>query len=92
VVLNRRDLQPDTTAELALAGDPAALATRVLGKLLYRPAPGLQAELVDTLGRMAVPALAANASNQTQVDNAKRNRVLAALLLTVASPEFAVQP
>jgi uncharacterized protein (DUF1800 family) len=92
VVLNRRDLQADIAAELALAGDPAALATRVLSKLLYRPAPGLQAELVDTLGRMTIPALAANASNQTQVDNAKRNRVHAALLLAVASPEFAVQP
>ena len=38
-----------------------------------------------------VPALTVNASNQAQVDTAKKNRVYTAAFLTVISPEFQVQ-
>jgi uncharacterized protein (DUF1800 family) len=93
VVRNRRDLQPDFAAELALATDPAALVDRVLGKLTYGNAPAaLRAEIIDAVTRLTVPALNALLTNQTTVDNAKRARVNAAILLVVASPEFQVQP
>jgi uncharacterized protein (DUF1800 family) len=88
---NRRDLQPDLTAEIALATDPAALADRVLGKLLVTaPNAAMRGDIVETLARIAIPA--ATASNSAQVETARRNRVNAALLLALASPEFTVQP
>ena len=91
VVLNRRDLQPDLSAELALATDPPALVDRVLTKLLAMPANAqLRGDIVDTVARIAIPA--ATATNASQVDAARRSRVNAALLLALASPEFAVQP
>jgi uncharacterized protein (DUF1800 family) len=92
VVLNRRDIQPDYSAELALANDATALTDRVATKLLYVPAAALKTEVAAAVGSITIPALAANGSNQAAVDSAKRSRVNAALLLTVASPEFAVQP
>jgi uncharacterized protein (DUF1800 family) len=90
-VFNRRDLQPDLAAELALAGDPAALVDRVFARLLLLPPdPALRSEVEGAVSRIAIPA--ATASNATQVANAQRARVNAALLLTLAAPEFAVQP
>ncbi len=90
---NRRDLQPDLSTELALAGDAAALSERVVGKLVMgHTATALKTEIADAVGRIAIPVLNSSASNQTQVDSAKRNRVNAALLLTLAAPEFAVLP
>ncbi len=93
VTLNRRDLQPDWASELALAGDAAALTNHVVGKLVVgQAATELKTEISDAVARITVPTLNSNGSNQTQVNNARRNRVNAALLLTLASPEFAVQP
>jgi hypothetical protein len=40
---------------------------------------------------MAIPVLNSTGSNQTQVTNAKRARVNAAIFLAVISPEFQVQ-
>ncbi len=91
--LNRRDLQSDWAAELALAGDAAALSEHVVGKLVVGPtASALKTEIADAVGRIAVPLLNSNGSNLTQINSARRNRVNAALLLTLASPEYAVQP
>lgn len=91
VALNRRDLQADLSAEIALATDPAALVDRVLAKLsLTTASASMRTDMVDTVTRIAIPA--GTASNTTQVEAAKRSRVNAALLLAVASPEFAVQP
>jgi hypothetical protein len=91
--LNRRDLQPNWAAELALAGNPAELTAHVVGKLVVgQNTTELQTEIADAIGRITVPALNANGSNQAQVSGAQRNRVNAALLLTLASPEFSVQP
>ncbi len=93
VVFNRNDLQPDLSAELALSTDAAALTEHVVGKLVVgQAATGLKAEIADAVGRMAIPALNSTGNNRQQVDSARRNRVNAALLLTLASPEFAVQP
>ena len=43
---------------------------------------------VDTF---AIRALKTDKSNQAAVDNAKRDRVRAAIFLTLVSPEFQVQ-
>ncbi len=91
VVLNRRDIRPDFTAELALAGDPAALVERVAGRLTYAAGAELKAEIATAVGSIAIPALNATGSNQASIDTARRNRVNAAILLVLASPEFQVQ-
>jgi uncharacterized protein (DUF1800 family) len=90
-VFNRRDLQPDLAAELALAADPAALVERVFSRLLLvAPDPALRSEVEGAVARIAIPA--ATASNAAQVASAQRARVNAALLLTLAAPESALQP
>lgn len=93
VNLNRRDLQADFSAELALADRPDLLMDRISAKLMPGGMPaGLRAEIETTIGKMkAPPALYPSGSNQKLVDDAKRNRVNAALLLTLASPEYQVQ-
>ncbi|WP_246294917.1 DUF1800 domain-containing protein [Piscinibacter koreensis] len=92
VALNRRDLQRDWSAELALAGAHEQLVASVTDKLLYGTASAeLRTLITDAVGKIAIPALNATGSNQTAVNNAKRARVNAALLLTLASPEFLTQ-
>ena len=93
VVRNRRDLQPDFSAELALAGNATELVDRVVAKLVVGPTPtALRSEITTAVGSINIPALNATFGNQSSVDNAKRARVNAAILLTVVSPEFQVQP
>jgi uncharacterized protein (DUF1800 family) len=92
--LNRRDLQGDFAAELALATDVPALVDRALAKLAYVSnggAPALKTAIVDAVNTITIPALNGTGSNQAQVDAAKRTRVNAAILLVLASPEFNVQ-
>jgi uncharacterized protein (DUF1800 family) len=90
VALNRRDLQYDYTAELALATDAVALVDRVTSRLTYGTAgAALKTEMTGAVNSIAIPA--STGSNQAAIDTAKRNRVNTALLLTVASPEFVVQ-
>ena len=90
VVRNRRDLQPDLVAEIALATDMPALVDRVLGKLTYGGTSAeLRTEIITAVGLIAIPV--ATATNQAAVDTAKRTRVNATLLLVLASPEFMVQ-
>jgi uncharacterized protein (DUF1800 family) len=91
VVLNRRDIRPDFTAELALAGDSAALVERVAGRLTYAAGSELKAEIATAVGSIAIPALNTGGTNQAAIDTAKRSRVNAAILLVLASPEFQVQ-
>ena len=91
-VLNRRDLRRADAEEMALADQPASLVTRVFDRLLYGQASvALNTEITTAVGRIVIPALNATASNLAQVDSAKRNRVNAALLLTLASPEYLAQ-
>ncbi len=88
----RRDVQIDFSGELALADNSAALVDRVLTRLLG-PAPqdALKTEIVAAVDSIALPALKADGSNQTAVDNAKKNRVYTAVLLALVAPEFLVQ-
>jgi uncharacterized protein (DUF1800 family) len=88
-VLNRRDLQGDYSAELALATDVPALVDRVTTRLTYGAAgAALRTEIVNAVSSITIPA--ATGSNQAAIDTARRNRVNAAILLTVAAPEFVV--
>jgi hypothetical protein len=92
VVFNRRDLQPNLSAELALADKPSELLDRIDQRLMYATMPpALKAEIQGAIEKIAIPALNSGATNQAQIDAAKRNRVNAALLLTVVSPEFQIQ-
>ena len=92
VVLNRRDLRRDDAVQMALADQPAALTSHVLGRLLYgQPSVALANEITTVIGKVTIPALNAGGTNQAQVDAAKRNRVNAALLLALASPEYLAQ-
>ncbi len=88
----RRDLQRNWSAETALAHQPAELVAQLAGQL----APGrfsstLQSEIAEALASIAIPALNAQGTNQAAIDAARRNRVNAALLLLVATPEYALQ-
>jgi Protein of unknown function (DUF1800) len=86
-VLNRRDLQPDFSAEVALADQPEALVDRVLGRLLYGSVPAaLRTEIVT-----AVSSISIVNNNPTTVQEQRRLRVLTAVLLVTVSPEFQVQ-
>jgi uncharacterized protein (DUF1800 family) len=91
VTFNRRDLQRDWAYEMLLAGRTAELVTLVTERLLYgTTSAALSNEIFTTVNKIAIPVLAANGSNQAQVNAAKRNRINTALLLTLASPEFVV--
>ncbi len=91
ITSGRRDLQRDWVRELALADDPVALVADVAGRLTYGSASAaFLADLADVVGRITIPALNASGSNQAQIENARRTRVRAALLLVLASPEFLV--
>jgi len=92
VVLNRRDLRRDDAAQMALATDTTALTHHVLAQLLYgQPSPTLGNEISTAIGKITLPVLNASGSNMAQFDAARRNRVNAALLLTLASPEYLAQ-
>jgi hypothetical protein len=88
-VFNRRDLQGDYSAELALATDVPALVDRITTRLAYGAVgAALRTEIINAVGSITIPA--ATGSNQAAIDSARRNRVNAAILLTVAAPEFVV--
>lgn len=91
--VTRRDLQPSFAAELALADRPAELVQQVADKLMPDGSmpEALKTEIVTAVGAITIPALNSTGSNQSQIDTAKRNRVNAAVFLTMVSPEFQVQ-
>jgi uncharacterized protein (DUF1800 family) len=85
--LTRRDLQGDYTAELALATDVPALVDRVTTRLAYGAVGAARrTEIINAVSSIAIPG----SGSQTQINAAKRQRVNAAILLTVAAPEFVV--
>jgi uncharacterized protein (DUF1800 family) len=87
VALNRRDLRPDYSAEVAVADQPSALVDRIAGRLLYSPLPdSLRTEIANAIGTISLVS-----SNPDVVSAQRRNRVNAALLLVLASPEYQVQ-
>ena len=75
------ETRPNVDAELALAGDPAALVQRVVRLLA---AGSLSAANVNLITQ-SVSTIAAT------TDAGRRNRVNAAVLLVLASPEYLVQ-
>ncbi|MEP7298340.1 MAG: DUF1800 domain-containing protein [Burkholderiales bacterium] len=92
VLRNRRDLQADFTAELALAADSSSLLDRLNANLMYGTMPAaLKTEIQGAVDKIVIPVLNGTGSNQAQIDSAKRTRVNAAIFLTLASPEAQVQ-
>ena len=88
--LNRREMQGDFTAELALAATPTELVALVNRKLMFGSMPAaLATEIEGAVGSIAIPA--ATGSNQAAIDSARRTRVNTAIFLTLVSPEFQVQ-
>jgi uncharacterized protein (DUF1800 family) len=86
----RRDIQFDFSAELALADTPDALVTRLSDRLAWGSlSAGLRADIAQAVGKIVVPA--PTSSNAAAVASARLNRVRAAVLLVMASPEFLVQ-
>jgi len=92
VTFNRRDLQPDFSAELLLADNSSGLVDRLNDRLMYGTMPtALKTEITGAVDKIVIPALNAQKTNQAQIDAAKLTRVKAAIFLTVVSPEFQVQ-
>jgi uncharacterized protein (DUF1800 family) len=86
--LGGRDLQGDYSAELALAADVPALVDRVTSRLTYGAVgPARRTEIITAVSSIALPG---SGSSSAQINAAKRQRVNAAVLLTVATPEFVV--
>jgi uncharacterized protein (DUF1800 family) len=79
-----RDIQPDYTAEMALADNPAALVDRV-GLLLTA---GTMSAGTRTLIINAVSSIAYPGSNQA---TARLNRARLAIFFTLSSPDYLVQ-
>jgi uncharacterized protein (DUF1800 family) len=88
----RCDVQPDYTAATALADDPASLVDDTLARLIGQHVdPTLKTQIVDAVTSVEVPALRPDGSNADYVAKQRQNRVYAAVVLTLASPEFVVQ-
>jgi uncharacterized protein (DUF1800 family) len=88
----RNDIQPDYSAEIALADDANldALMERINLLLTNGRLPAATVTTIrDAAKSIAIPA--ATATNTAAVDTAKRNRVLTAVFLTLASPDFIAQ-
>jgi uncharacterized protein (DUF1800 family) len=88
----RADLKPDWAPYVALHDKPGELVDLMNTKLMYGTMPAdLKAEIVAAVSSVQIPALAANGSNQSWVDQLKLRRVKIAVFLTMVSPEFQVQ-
>lgn len=81
---NSKDVIPSYVAEKALVLDPAALVRR-LNLLLTGN------QLTAATQALIVNALATPAVTSTSSDSVKNNRVYAAVLLVMASPEYLIQ-
>jgi hypothetical protein len=77
---------------MVLAPRTNELVTAVTDRLLYGQAStALTTAMVTAINKITIPALNAGGTNQAAIDTAKRNRINAAVLLTLATPEFMVQ-
>jgi uncharacterized protein (DUF1800 family) len=86
--LNGPDLQRDWAYEMAVAVSADELVKIIAVNLLYDlPSAGLNSEIVAAVNKIVIPPASAGT---TAVNQAKRNRINAAILLTMASPEFLV--
>jgi len=100
-----RDIRQNYSAEVALAGDPAALVERMNLLLFYGQMPdALKTQIVAAVTSRTVPAPvypvstapAASAplpepTNQAAIDTAKLDRVYLAVFLSMASPDYLIQ-
>ncbi|MGY4831309.1 DUF1800 domain-containing protein [Sphaerotilaceae bacterium SBD11-9] len=85
-----RDIQLDFSAEMALADNPGALVDRLNLLLMSgQMSSALRTQILAGINGRALPA--PTATNQTAVDNAKRDRVFIGILLTMASPDYMIQ-
>lgn len=89
--LKRPDIGLDFNASLALAPLAESLVADLHERLLGADYPALKTQTVNAIQSIVVPVLNGTGSNQNAIDKAKRDRVRAAILLTVSSPEFIVQ-
>jgi hypothetical protein len=81
------DVYSTYAKEIALAGNPGALADRVNLLLLYGSmSPGLRTRIVNAVTAIAVPA-----SGSAAIKAAMLNRAQLAVFLTMASPEYLAQ-
>jgi uncharacterized protein (DUF1800 family) len=90
---SRCDVQPDFTGAIALADTPASLVDDTFARLLGQNVvdAALRSQIVDAVASVEVPALRADGANADFVAKQRLNRVYAAVVLTLASPEFVVQ-
>lgn len=91
-----RDIQPDYSAEVALAETPAALVDRMKLVLFGGQMPdGLRNQMIAAVSGRAIPAVTRNAAgeitNQTAIDNAKLDRVYIAVFLSMTAPDYLAQ-
>jgi uncharacterized protein (DUF1800 family) len=88
----RPDVQLDFDAEIALSGKPRELVAQVATRLLGHAAPeALEDEIAGAVASIDIPARQPGGSNAEAIAAARKNRVLAAVLLTLVAPEFLVQ-
>jgi uncharacterized protein (DUF1800 family) len=83
----RRDIQPDYSAQMALASQPARLVEQLDLLLTGQRLTEASRQRITA----AVAALPLPASPVTALENAQRNRVKLAVLLVMVSPEYLVQ-
>ena len=91
-----RDIQPNYSAELALADNPAALVDRMKLLLFAGQMPdGLRNQIIAAVAGRAIPAVTRGAdgtiTNQTAIDNAKLDRVYIAVFLSMTAPDYLAQ-
>jgi uncharacterized protein (DUF1800 family) len=88
----RRDVQLALTSEAALADRPAELVDHVAARLLGGAVnDAWRAEVEAAVVSITLPLLKPDLSNQTQHDNARRNRARVAIFLAAVAPEFLFQ-
>ncbi len=88
----RADVQPDFTAAQPLAVTSAMLVADVCTRLIGdNTNAALQAAIQAAVDSIPIPRLNKAGDNQAQIANAQRNRVLTAVLLALASPEYITQ-
>jgi uncharacterized protein (DUF1800 family) len=83
----KRDVLPDYADEIALADNAQALVNRVA---LLLTGDRMPTSLRNQIGT-AVNTISVSSTNPTTLETARRNRVMLAVYLTLASPEFIVQ-
>ncbi|HEV2611619.1 MAG TPA: DUF1800 domain-containing protein [Noviherbaspirillum sp.] len=84
---NSRDIKSDYTEELALADTPDKLIDRVnLLLTANQMSPTLRSQILAAVNSVTIPT-----NNAANAATARRNRVMLAIFLTMASPEYIAQ-